>query len=154
LAAGTYSIVATFTPTNSAAYAASTSATLTETVANPVYAYVTNYNDGTVSVSVSVSVIATATSTVTDTIATGFPLAVDAEGVAVTPNGAYAYVTNAASDPISVISTSTNTVIGSISYGETSGVAVTPNGAYIYAVSPNYGAVLVRDGRWLSGASR
>ena len=56
--------------------------------------------------------------------------------VAVTPNGAYAYVTNYGSDTVSVISTATNTVTATITVGSYPlGVAVTPNGAYAYVTN-------------------
>ena len=57
-------------------------------------------------------------------------------GVAVTPNGAYAYVTNEGGDTVSVISTTTNTVAATITVGnEPYGVAITPNGAYAYVTN-------------------
>ena len=53
--------------------------------------------------------------------------------MAVTPNGAYVYVTNEGSDTVSVISTATNTVTATVTVGSgPNGVAVTPNGAYAY----------------------
>ena len=54
--------------------------------------------------------ISTATNTVTATVTVGS----NPWGVAVTPNGAYAYVTNEGSDTVSVISTATNTVTATI----------------------------------------
>jgi YVTN family beta-propeller protein len=61
--------------------------------------------------------------------------------VAITPNGAYAYVTNngIGSDSVSVISTATNTVTATVTVGSYPwGVAITPNGEYAYAT--NYGS--------------
>ena len=56
--------------------------------------------------------------------------------MAVTPNGAYAYVTNDGSSTVSVISTATNTVTATVTVGNTPyGVAVTPNGAYAYVTN-------------------
>jgi len=61
------------------------------------------------------------------------------DGVAVTPNGAYAYVTNNAGTTVSVINTATNTVTTTITVGSNpSGVAITPNGANAYVT--NYGS--------------
>ena len=52
-------------------------------------------------------------------------------GVAITPNGAFAYVTTVGSNTVSVIATATNTVVATI------GVGSTPLGA---AINPFYGA--------------
>ncbi|MGD0406565.1 MAG: YncE family protein, partial [Candidatus Bathyarchaeia archaeon] len=81
-----------------------------------------------------------ATNTVTATV----PVGSEPIGVAVTPDGAYAYVTNYGggyygSGSVSVISTATNTVTATVTVGsEPIGVAVTPNGAYAYVT--NYGS--------------
>jgi len=66
-------------------------------------------------------------------------------GVAVTPNGAYAYVANYASGSVSVLSTATNTVTatvtvvskptGSICTCLSGDLAVTPNGGYAYVAN-------------------
>jgi len=51
------------------------------------------------------------------------------EGVAITPNGEYAYVTNEGGTTLSVINTATNTVKATVTIG--SGpmrIAITPNG--------------------------
>ena len=78
------------------------------------------------------SVISTATNTVTATI----PVGNSPIGVAVTPNGEYAYVTNEGSDTVSVINTATNAVTANITVGTMPmGVAVTPNGAYAYVTN-------------------
>ena len=58
----------------------------------------------------TVSVINTATNTVVATI----PVGINPTGVAVTPDGTRAYVTNAFSDNVSVINTATNTVVATI----------------------------------------
>ena len=68
--------------------------------------------------------------TVTTTIPVGTPW-----DMAVTPNGAYVYVTNELGFG-SVISTATNTVTATIPVGKgPSGVAITPNGAYAYVTN-------------------
>ena len=41
------------------------------------------------------------------------------KGVAITPNGSYAYVANAVSNTVSVINTSTNTVVKTVRVGAT-----------------------------------
>ena len=65
-------------------------------------------------------------------------------GVAVTPNGDYAYVTNDGSGTVSVINTATNTVTATITVGSSPyGVAVTPNGAYVYVINFNSATVSV-----------
>jgi YVTN family beta-propeller protein len=54
-------------------------------------------------------------------------------GVAITPNGAFAYVTNNANNTVSVINTATNTVTATIPVGTNPiDLAITPNGAYVY----------------------
>jgi YVTN family beta-propeller protein len=53
--------------------------------------------------------------------------------VAITPNGAYAYITNADSNSVSVVNLATNTVTETLTVGAGPyGVAVTPSGAYVY----------------------
>jgi YVTN family beta-propeller protein len=101
------------------------------------YAYVPNGEN--------VSLIDTATNKVTNTI-TGqnWPT-----GIAITPDGKYAYVTDINSPTgqegyVSVISTTTNTLVATITIGgnPNHGVAVTPDGKYVY-VTNNDGAVAV-----------
>ena len=73
-----------------------------------------------------------ATNTVTATVTVGS----EPENVAVTPNGAYAYVANYLNDSVSVISTGTNTVTATVAVGSHPGdVAITPNGAYVYVTN-------------------
>jgi YVTN family beta-propeller protein len=80
----------------------------------------------------TVSVISTATNKVTSTISVGL----DPAGVAVTPNGAYVYVTNYNSRSVSVISAATNTVTSTITVGDQPyGVGITPNGKYAYVAT-------------------
>ena len=71
------------------------------------------------------------------TVTATVPVGSDPDGVAVTPNGAYAYVANDfGSGSVSVISTATNTVTATITVGnEPDGVAVTPNGEYAYVTN-------------------
>jgi YVTN family beta-propeller protein len=51
-------------------------------------------------------------------------------GIAVTPNGLYAYVVNV--NTVSVIEIATNTVVDTIGTAEASAIAITPNGQYAY----------------------
>lgn len=93
------------------------------------FAYVTNSGSN------DVSVIDTATNTVVATI----PGAGQPSGVAITPDGAFAYLTNASgANTVSVIDTASNTVVASIPVGDTPAMpAITPNGAFVYV--PNQG---------------
>ena len=70
-------------------------------------------------------------------------------GIAITPDGKYAYVTdtNTATNQdglVSVISTATNTVTATITVGgnPNHGVAITPDGKYVYVTNDD-GAVAV-----------
>src|SRR5262245_9876713 len=83
------------------------------------FAYVSNGSDS----SNSVSVINTATNTVVATI----PVGTTPWGVAITPDGAFAYVANQSSGTASVINTATNTVVATVPVGTgPRGVAITP----------------------------
>ena len=105
---------------------------------NGRYAYVTNYDGAT---GTTVSVIDTAlavtdpANAVTATVTAG-PVPY---GVAVTPNGRYAYVTNYSDGTVSVIDTATNSVTGDPISGFDGpvGVAFSPNGRHAYVT--NYG---------------
>jgi YVTN family beta-propeller protein len=56
--------------------------------------------------------------------------------VAITPDGAFAYVANPGSDDVSVIATSTNTVVATVTVGQGPfGVAITPDGAFAYVTN-------------------
>src|SRR5664279_4601844 len=87
------------------------------------FAYITNYDNNTV------SVIDTATNKVTATV----PVGIGPEGVAVTPDGKKVYVANNDSNSVSVIDTATNTVTAT-GYGVFSpyGVAVNPTGTKVF----------------------
>src|SRR5712664_3704689 len=90
----------------------------------------------------SVSVIDTATYSVVATIPVGqYPA-----GVAITPNGAFAYVANFNSNSVSVIDTATNTVTATVGVGTgPSGIAITPDGAFAYVTNYYWNAVSVID---------
>ena len=113
---------------------------------NGAFAYVTNTGAicdfcGAIQ-SYSVSVIDTATYKVVTTIPVGqYPA-----GVAITPNGAFAYVANFNSNNVSVIDTATNTVTATVTVGTNPlGVAITPNGAFAYVTNFASNAVSVID---------
>jgi YVTN family beta-propeller protein len=82
-------------------------------------------------------VIATATNTVVATIPVGRD---DPNGIAVTPDGAHAYVTNVIDSTVSVIATASNTVVGSPipvgaltpSEAPAGTLAITPDGTAVY----------------------
>ena len=98
------------------------------------YAYVVNYNAGTV------SVIQISTNTVTATVTVG----TNPYAVAITPDGNYAYVANYGSNTVSVIQISTNTVTATITVGSgPSGAAITPDGNYAYVTNRGSGTVSV-----------
>ena len=62
--------------------------------------------------------------------------------VAITPNGQYVYVANNGGTTVSVISTSSNSVVSTITVGSGPlGVAITPNGLYAYVA--NFGGTTV-----------
>jgi YVTN family beta-propeller protein len=90
-------------------------------------------------------VISTATNAVAATVALGSgPTA-----VAITPNGARAYVADdgtnyPTSGEVSVIDTATNTVVTTVPVGSTPhGVAITPDGAFAYVSNYHSGDVSV-----------
>ncbi len=103
------------------------------------FAYVTNAGGG------DVAVIDTATNTVVATV----PVAGIPTGVAVTPDGARAYVTSGASttgtsNTVFVIATASNTVVATIpAESFPFGVAVTPDGQHVYVANPNSNTVSV-----------
>ena len=89
------------------------------------FAYVANLGGG-------ISVIDTATNTVAATVQVG----IGPQGVAITPNGAFAYVANFDSNNVSVIDTATNAVVATVPVGiGPFGVAVAPSGAFAYVTA-------------------
>src|SRR4029077_8815160 len=92
-------------------------------------AYVTSSSPG----GPTVSVIDTATNSVVATI----PVGIDPVGVAITPDGTRAYVTNLFNS-VSVIDTVTNTVVATIPLGTNQNpdwVAITPDGTRAYVTN-------------------
>ena len=64
--------------------------------------------------------------------------------VAITPNGAFAYVVNILSDNVSVISIATNIVVATVPVGTSPrGIAIEPIGAFAYVADRNSGSVSV-----------
>ena len=81
------------------------------------------------------------------------------DATAVSPDGHKVYITNAASNNVSVIDTATNTVIATIPVGPGPfGVALSPDGRKVYVANVNSGTVVGdkrsykdgdgRDPRW------
>ena len=65
-------------------------------------------------------------------------------GIAITPDGNYAYVTNESSGTVSVIEISTNTVTATVTVGSSPvGIAITPDGNYAYVTNYGSGTVSV-----------
>jgi YVTN family beta-propeller protein len=119
------------------AFVLSLACLLAPAVARAQNAYITNFNDNTV------SVINTATNTVV-----GSPIAVGSlpGGVAVTPDGSKVYVANSSSNTVSVIVTAANTVVATIPVGlRPRGVVVTPDGSKVYVANFSDGTVSVID---------
>ena len=93
--------------------------------------------------------IATATNTVVATV----PQDLVPLGVAITPDGAFAYVANAGSNSVSVIATATNSVVASVPVGSAPrGVAITPRVGIQVAIDIKPGndlnpIILVSNGR-------
>jgi len=93
--------------------------------------------------SCTISVIETATNTVTNN-AVDIPVKSMPFSMAVTPNGAYLYTANLISNTVSVVSTATNTVVGTIPVGsQPAGIAFTPDGAYAYVANTSGNTVSV-----------
>jgi YVTN family beta-propeller protein len=109
------------------AFPAPASAQITNTV------YVVNSGDGTVAAD-SVTAIDTQTNLVSGTITVGN----DPGGIAITPDGTEALVTNTSDDNVTPIDTATNTPGTVIPAGDgPSGIAITPNGMTAYVADFN-----------------
>jgi YVTN family beta-propeller protein len=111
---------------------------------NGAFAYVTNSGkicDLCAAIqSPSVSVIDTATYSVVATIPVGnYPV-----GVAITPNGAFAYVATSCDSQASVIDTATNAVVATVgSLNDPRSMAITPDGAFAYVGNEGSGSLSV-----------
>ena len=117
--AGTHTLHVSFTPTDTANYN-NTSKDITINVVNATYAYITNYEDDTV------SVIDTSNNKVTDNVKVGK----QPSGVAVNSMGTKVYVTNYDDNTVSVIDTSINkvTALPVNVRNRPMGVVITPDG--------------------------
>jgi len=101
----------------------------------PPFVYVTNHTSHTISV-------IDAYQRVVETIELeygSFP-----RGIAITPDGAYAYVGEYGLDDVVVIRIADNTVVTNIPVGDQpTGVAITPNGLHVYVANFSSGSVTV-----------
>jgi YVTN family beta-propeller protein len=105
------------------------------TLAEP-NAYVALHLSGTV------AVLDTESNTVVDTVAAGNR----PHTIAITPDGAFAYVTNVFGSNVSVIDTSTNGVVATIPVGaQPKNPTITPDGAFVYVVNYHSYTVSVID---------
>lgn len=81
--------------------------------------------------------------TATNALTTTIPVGTTPDGVAVSPDGAHAYVADNSDGTVSVIDTATNTVTSSIPLGSSlAGVAVSPDSARAYAAGVNSVSVI------------
>jgi YVTN family beta-propeller protein len=72
------------------------------------------------------------------------PLGGIPQGMAVSPNGSQAYVTNVSNNTVSVVNTATNTTVASIPVGSNPfAIAVSPNGSTAYVTNMNSNTVSV-----------
>ena len=96
------------------------------------YLYVST-GQGDVSAKGAISVVNTTTNAVVATV----PVGAEPAGLAITPDGAFAYVTNSGTDSsVSVIKTFTNEVVATVPVGHTPwAVAITPDGGQAYVVN-------------------
>jgi YVTN family beta-propeller protein len=105
------------------------------------YVYVANNGDNTVTVISTEDEDGNEEFTIEETIdVDDLDLMEGPYGVALSPGGAYVYVTNNVSDTVSVILTSSNALSSTIDVDDglgegPLGVAVSPNGAYIYVAN-------------------
>jgi gliding motility-associated-like protein len=100
-------------------------ATITATPLNSGFAYIPNYDDGTV------SVVGIALNKVISTIRT----ANHPYGVVLSPDGSLVYIAGSDDNAVSVISTSTNTRVSSIYTEYPSFLAISPDGTKLYIAS-------------------
>src|SRR5690348_15561171 len=85
-----------------------------------------------------------------DQVIAVIPVQVQPLAVAITPNGAFAYVTNSGwifgSNSVSVIDTASYSVVATIPVGHYPvGIAITPDGAFAYVANFNSNTVSVID---------
>jgi YVTN family beta-propeller protein len=90
----------------------------------------------------NVVIINTASNTVVNSIIAGFN---GPSGIAISPSGTFAYITNGNSANVVIINTATNTVVNSITSGfnNPSGVSFSPSGTYAYVANENNNNVVI-----------
>ncbi len=134
LSSGTQTLHVDFAPIDTANYTTASKNVTIDVL--KAYAYITNFNSGTV------SVIDTANNSVIATV----PVGTNPWGVAVSPDGIKVYVTNVGSNSISVIDTANNTVIATLSgFNGPYGIAVNREGTRVYVANMNSNTVSVID---------
>ncbi|MDH6284816.1 YncE family protein [Prescottella agglutinans] len=75
-----------------------------------------------------------------ETVTATVPVGADPYGVAISPDGARAYVANLGSGTVSVINTATNSVTATVEVGERpAAVAITPDGTRVYVTNATNG---------------
>jgi YVTN family beta-propeller protein len=93
----------------------------------------------------SVAVIDTATNTIVKTVLVANSGGTTPDGVAVTPDGKYVYVTNGING-VAVIDATSNAVVETVPVGTSpAGVAVTPDGKHVYVANQGSDFVAVID---------
>jgi YVTN family beta-propeller protein len=80
----------------------------------------------------------------TKTVVAEIPAQVQPLGVAITPNGAFAYVATSCDSQASVIDTATNAVVATVgSRNDPRSMAITPDGAFAYVGNEGSGSLSV-----------
>jgi YVTN family beta-propeller protein len=94
-----------------------------------------------------VAVIDAATNTVTQTVVVEpASLTTIITGIAMSPDGKSAYVSNQGSNSVSVLDTASNTIVKTVLVGTSpAGLAVTPDGAHVYVSNQGSNSVSVLD---------
>jgi gliding motility-associated-like protein len=101
-------------------------ATITATPVATGFAYVTNFNNGTLTI----------VNTATNTFVTNINVNTTPEGITVTPNGTKAYITNEGINTVSVFNAATNSLQTTIPVGATPwGICTTPDGNLVYVAN-------------------
>jgi YVTN family beta-propeller protein len=139
ISAGSVSVIATASNAVTATFPAGKGPTAVAITPNGAHAYVANYYDGTV------SVIDAARKGIPGggrKVATTIPVGSieGPQGVAITPDGDVAYVTNGADAAVYLIDTIRNKVMGKIPLEANTGpggLAITPDGSYVYVTALN-----------------
>ena len=134
LAASGTGNIASFTAANTGS--APVTATITVTPVNAGFAYIANFEDGTMSV----------INTITKSVISNFSVGSTPLGVSVSPDGSRVYVTNSGTNTntVSVINTATNTVLAIIPVGTSPwGICTSPDGSLVYVANKGANTVSV-----------